>query len=151
MKSKNHLIITNAGKSGLNSQCAYARSHFLLPMSDLFVPQTFFVTSVTFIIPLTFFATSVTFFVTNFFCYFCHIFRCRRQSLESTFFRFFCKTLIKISLFLESSRSSMDNIQQNADAVQKGLQLIVPASVKQGRARRIRLRIELYRIRFTQC
>ena len=37
----------------------------------------------------------------------------------------------------------MDNIQQNADAVQKGLQLIVRASVQQGSTRLRRLRIEL--------
>ena len=45
----------------------------------------------------------------------------------------------------------MDNIQQNADAVEKGLELIVPASFKQGRARLRRLRTELDRIRFTRC
>ena len=38
----------------------------------------------------------------------------------------------------------MDNIQQIADAVQKGLQLIVWASVQQGRAWLTRLRNELY-------
>ena len=38
----------------------------------------------------------------------------------------------------------MDNMQQNADAVQKGLQLIVRASVQQGRTRLRRLRIELW-------
>ena len=37
----------------------------------------------------------------------------------------------------------MDNIQQNADAVQKGLQLIVRASLQQGSTRLRRLRIEL--------
>ena len=38
----------------------------------------------------------------------------------------------------------MDNIQQIADAVQKGLQPIVRASVQQGSTRLRRLRIELY-------
>ena len=37
----------------------------------------------------------------------------------------------------------MDNIQRIADAVQKGLQLIVRASVQQGSTRLRRLRIEL--------
>ena len=37
----------------------------------------------------------------------------------------------------------MDNIQQFADAVQKGLQLIVRASVQQGSTGLRRLRIEL--------
>ena len=37
----------------------------------------------------------------------------------------------------------MDNIQQITDAVQKGRQLIVWASVKQGRTRLTRLRNEL--------
>ena len=37
----------------------------------------------------------------------------------------------------------MDNIQQFADTVQKGLQLIVRASVQQGSTRLRRLRIEL--------
>ena len=40
--------------------------------------------------------------------------------------------------------STMDNIQQIADAVQKGLYLIVRASVQQGRTRLTRLRNELY-------
>ena len=39
---------------------------------------------------------------------------------------------------------SMDNIQKIADAVQKGLQLIARASVKQGRASLTRLRNELH-------
>ena len=38
----------------------------------------------------------------------------------------------------------MDNIQQIADAVQKGRQLIVWASVQQGRTRLTRLRNELF-------
>ena len=38
----------------------------------------------------------------------------------------------------------MNNIQQIADAVQKGLLLIVRASVQQGRTRLTRLRNELY-------
>ena len=38
----------------------------------------------------------------------------------------------------------MDNIQQIADAVQKGLELIVRASVQQGRTKLTRLRNELY-------
>ena len=38
----------------------------------------------------------------------------------------------------------MDNIQQIADAVQKGLQLVVRASVQQGSTRLTRLRNELY-------
>ena len=38
---------------------------------------------------------------------------------------------------------TMDNIQQIADAVQKGLQLIIRASVQQGSTRQRRLRIEL--------
>ena len=38
----------------------------------------------------------------------------------------------------------MDNIQQIADAVEKGLQLILRASVKQGSTRLRRLRNELY-------
>ena len=37
----------------------------------------------------------------------------------------------------------MDNIQQIADAVQKGLQQIIRASVQQGSTRQRRLRIEL--------
>ena len=37
----------------------------------------------------------------------------------------------------------MDNIQQIADAVQKGLQLIAWANVQQGRTRLTRLRNEL--------
>ena len=38
----------------------------------------------------------------------------------------------------------MENIQQIADAVQKGLQLIVWVSVQQGRARLTLLRNELF-------
>ena len=38
----------------------------------------------------------------------------------------------------------MDNIQQVADAVQKGLELFVRASVQQGRTRQTRLRYELH-------
>ena len=38
----------------------------------------------------------------------------------------------------------MDNIQQIADAVQKGLQLILRASAQQGSTRLRRLRTELY-------
>ena len=38
----------------------------------------------------------------------------------------------------------MDNIHQITDAVQKGLQLIVPASVQQGSTRQTRLRTELW-------
>ena len=38
----------------------------------------------------------------------------------------------------------MDNIQQIADAVQQGLELIVRASVQQGSTRLRPLRIELY-------
>ena len=38
----------------------------------------------------------------------------------------------------------MDNIQQIDDAVQKGLQLIVQASLLQSRTRLTRLRTELY-------
>ena len=38
----------------------------------------------------------------------------------------------------------MDNMQQIADVVQKGLLLIVRASVQQGRTRITRLRNELY-------
>ena len=41
------------------------------------------------------------------------------------------------------AQNVIDNIQQIADAVQKGLQLIVRASVQQGRARQIRMRNEL--------
>ena len=37
----------------------------------------------------------------------------------------------------------MDNMQQITNAVQKGLQLIVPASVQQGSTRQTRLRTEL--------
>ena len=40
----------------------------------------------------------------------------------------------------------MDNIQQIADAVQKGLELIVRASVLQGRTRLTRLRNELFSV-----
>ena len=39
---------------------------------------------------------------------------------------------------------SMDNRQQIADALQKGLQLIVPASVQQGGTRLTRLSFELW-------
>ena len=42
----------------------------------------------------------------------------------------------------------MDKIQQIADVVQKGLQLIVWASVQQGRTRLTRLRNELYNYLF---
>ena len=49
----------------------------------------------------------------------------------------------KSSVFMTFKLCSMDNIQQIADAVQKGLQLIVRASVQQGSTRQRRLRIEL--------
>ena len=68
-------------------------------------------------------------------------------NLSSIFHPWHCLSyldpLLPKSTLSGSCRTTMDNKQQIADAVQKGLQLIVRASVQQGSTRLRRLRIEL--------
>ena len=57
----------------------------------------------------------------------------------------------KFSAKIDFNSSPMDNIQQISDAVQKGLRLIMRASIQQGNTRLRRLRIEYIVILFTLC